>query len=116
MTTEVIYPDGSMSTFHEGGGATHEGMGITRLRLISARSALSIWLRQADEGKPAAERYQLTRNGHRLAVLNVIEPLSGKQFASATGRCTDKACRAALAECERMLASLEDSAVVFEVE
>lgn len=109
MTTEVIYPDGSMSTFHEGGGATHEGMGITRLRLISARSALEVYLKY--DG-----RMQLTRDGHRAAVLNVIEPLSGKQFSTPSGKVTKKSCREALAECERLLADLENSAVVFEAE
>lgn len=105
--TEVIWPDGSMSTFHAEGGAFHEGMGITRLRLISARSALEVYLKY--DG-----RMQLTRNGHRAAVINVIEPLSGKQFSTASGRVTKKSCREALAECERLIAALEASAVVYE--
>ena len=107
MTQEVIYSDGSMSTFHDGGGALHEGMGITRLRLISARSALEIYLKY--DG-----RMQLTRNGHRMAVINVIEPLSGKQFSTPTGKVTKAGCRKALAECERLIAEIENNAVVYD--
>jgi hypothetical protein len=109
MGQDVIYKDGSVSTFHEGGGSFHEGTGITRLRLISARSALSIYLKY--EG-----RMQVTRNGHRMAVINVIEPLSGKTFSTPSGKVTMKSCREALVECERMLAEIEDNAVVCEVE
>ena len=106
MEMEVIYPDGSMSTFHDGGGSMHEGMGITRLRLITARSALQTYIKW--EG-----RMQLTRDGHRAAVINVIEPLSGKRFTTPSGKVTMKSCREALAECERLLSDLENSAVVY---
>lgn len=106
--TEVIYADGSRSEFREGGGATHDGgTAIDRLRLISARSALQIYLKYGG-------RMQLTRDGHRLAVINVIEPLSGKRFTTASGKVTMKSCREALAECERMIADLETAAVVWE--
>lgn len=110
---EAMFPDGSLAQFFAGGGSVHDGpIAIERLRLITAKSALSVWVRQADQGIPARERFQLTRNGHRLAILNVIEPLAGKMFASPTGRCSDKACREALAACVAMLAALEDSAVI----
>lgn len=103
---EAIYPDGTMSTFSEGGGSFHEGMGIQRLRLITARQCLSTYIKF--DGK-----MELTRNGHKLAVVNVIEPLSGKKFTSPTGRLSFAGCRKALAECERLIADLEDSAVVW---
>lgn len=103
---EVIYEDGSMSTFTGGGGATHAGLGIVRLRLIVARQALEIYLKY--DGN-----WQLTRDGHRLAVLNVIEPLSGKRFASPSGRVTKRACREALAECKALIAGIEAGAVVW---
>lgn len=103
---EVIYPDGSMSVFREGGGAHHEGMGITRLRLISAKQALEVYLKY--DG-----RMQLTRDGHRLSVINVIEPLSGKRFTTPSGKVTKASCRKALAECIKMLNDLESSAVVY---
>lgn len=109
MGMDVIYADGSVSTFHDGGGSFHEGSGITRLRLLSARSALATYIKW--EGQ-----MQLTRNGHRMAVINVIEPLSGKTFSTPSGKVTMKSCRLALVECERLLAELEGNAVILEVE
>lgn len=106
--TEVIYSDGSRSEFRDGGGATHDGVtAIDRLRLISARSALQIYLKY--DG-----RMQLTANGHRMAVINVIEPLSGKRFSTPSGKVTMKSVREALAECERLIAQIEHDAVVWE--
>lgn len=109
MGMDVIYADGSVSTFHEDGGSFHEGSGITRLRLITARSALKVYLKSDGQ-------WQLTRDGHRHAVLNIIEPLSGKMFATPTGKVTKASCRKALVECERLLAELEGNAVILEVE
>jgi len=108
MGMDVIYADGSVSTFHEG-GAFHEGSGITRLRLITAKQALEIHLKY--EGRMA-----LTRNGHIGAVVNVIEPLSGKKFTTPSGKVTMKVARSALGECLRMLHDLEASAVILETE
>jgi hypothetical protein len=105
---EVIYADSSTSTFHEGGGAFHDGpTAIARLQLITARSALSLYLKTNGA-------VQLTANGHRMAVINVIEPLSGKQFSTASGKVTMKSCREAWAECERLIADIESGAVVYE--
>jgi hypothetical protein len=106
---EVIYADGSMSTFDGHGGSFHEGTGITRLRLLTAKQALEVYLKW--EGK-----MQLTRDGHRAAVINIIEPLSGKQFTTASGKVTMAVCRKALEECKRMLADLEGAAVIVETE
>lgn len=110
MGTDALFPDGSVATFNDGGGSFHDGgMAMDRLRLITARSALQTYIKW--EG-----RMQLTRDGHRAAVLNVIEPLSGKQFSTRTGKVTMKSCREALAECEAMLAAIEASAVVLETD
>jgi hypothetical protein len=105
-----MYPDGS--TY--GNGLITGGVAMNRARLIVARRALEVWLRQADEGKPASERWQITRNGHRLAILNVIEPLWGEPLASPTGRCTDAACRKALEACDQMLAAIDEQAIVYD--
>lgn len=103
--TEVIYPDGSMSAFHENGGASHDGgLAIDRLRLIAAISALSIYIRT--EG-----RMQVTRNGAQLAIKNVIEPITGRTYKRSMLGKID-----ALADAEYLLAMLEDSAVVYEGE
>jgi hypothetical protein len=107
--SEALFPDGS--TY--GNGLITGGLAMHRARLITARMALEVWLRQAAEGKPAAQRWQLTRNGHRLAILNVIEPLAGRQIASPTGRCSDKACRDALKVCNELLAAIDDEAIIY---
>lgn len=110
MPTDALFPDGSVATFRDGGGSFHDGgSAIDRLRLISARSALSIYIKY--DGK-----MQLTRDGHYLAIVNVIEPLSGRKFTTATGRVTMPRVKAALAECERLLAELEASAIVLETD
>ena len=108
MTTDVLYHDGSRSQFREHGGATHDGpVAIARLQLITAKAALQTYLKFDGQ-------FQLTANGHRLAVINVIEPLSGKKFTTASGKVTKKSCREALAECEFLIAAIEDGAVVYE--
>lgn len=99
---EVIYPDGSMSTFTEGGGSFHDGgLAIERLRLISAKHALRIYI----ESNGA---FQLTRNGAHLAIKNVIEPLTGKKYKrSMDGK------REAYSDCVDMLYAIEDQSVIY---
>ena len=105
--SEVIYQDSSMSTFHKDGGSSHDGpLAIDRLRLITAIQALRISLR--------GEGWELTRNGSKLAVVNVIEPMSGMDFHTPSGRLTAKGKREALQVAEQMLAAIESSAVIYE--
>lgn len=106
--TEVIYADSSTSTFYGNGGASHEGdLAIARLQLITAKHALEIYLKY--DGK-----FQLTRDGHRLAVVNVIEPMSGETFTTPSGKVTKKSCREALEWCKDMIYAIEHGAVVLE--
>lgn len=108
MTTEVIYADSSTSTFHAGGGSSHEGdLAIARLQLITAKHALEMYIKYNGE-------FQLTRDGHRAAVINVIEPMSGQKFTTRSGKVTMKSCREALECCKQMLWAIEHGAVVFE--
>lgn len=108
MTTEVIYSDTSTSTFHGNGGSSHEGdLAIARLQLITAKHALEIYIKH--DGK-----FQLTRDGHRLAVINVIEPMSGQRFTTPSGKVTMKSCREALECCREMIWAIENGAVVYE--
>jgi len=108
MTTEVLYQDGSTSTFHKEGGSTHEGAtAIARIQLLHAKAALEIYLKS--DG-----RMQWTANGHRMAVINVIEPLSGKQFSTRSGKVTKRSCREALVECYVLLSGIESGAVIYE--
>jgi len=75
---------------------------MERLRLISAKSALSIYIKH--NGK-----MQLTRNGAQLAIVNVIEPLTGKKYKrSMNGK------KEALADCEALIQGIEGGAVVYE--
>ena len=101
MKTEVIYEDGSRSEFRDG-GAFHDGeLAIVRLRLITAKSALSIYIKY--EGK-----MELTRGGAQAAIVNVIEPLTGKKYKrSMNGK------REALLDCEELLWAIENNAVVW---
>lgn len=103
MNTEVIYPDGSISTFHDGGGSTHDGpLAIDRLRLIVAKQALETYIKF--DG-----RMEITRGGARMAIENVIAPITGKKYKrSMNGK------RDALADCYELLITLEDSAVIYE--
>ena len=104
MDTEVIYQDGSMSTFAEG-AAFHDGpLAIERLRLIAAKHALSTYLRTNGA-------MQLTANGAQLAIKNVIEPLTGKTYKRSR-----KGKEEALADCETWIDGIERGAVVLEEE
>lgn len=105
MSTEVIYEDGSMSSFDRNGGSAHfGGVAIDRLRLLTAIQALSLYIKT--EG-----RMQLTANGTTLAIRNVIEPATGKTYKrSMNGK------REALADAEALLAAIEGTAVVYKEE
>jgi hypothetical protein len=102
MTTEVIYPDGSISEFREGGATIHSGeLAIHRLRLITAKSALGMYVKT--DG-----RMEMTRGGAQMSIENVIAPLTGKKYKrSMNGK------REALEDCLALLAQLEESAVVW---
>jgi len=100
---EVLYPDGSRSTFFEGGGAFHDGGdSIQRLRLITAMQALRVYLES--DG-----RWQLTRNGAQNAIKNVIEPATGKTYKrSKNGK------NEAYRDVIQLLNELEMAAVVYD--
>ena len=100
MSTEVIYQDGSMSEFHDGGGSSHQGdLAIERLRLIAAKGALNVYINT--QGK-----MQLTRNGAQNAVQFVIEPLTGKTYKRSM-----KGKQEALNDCIGLLQYLENNTV-----
>ena len=100
MSKEIIYQDGSMSEFHDGGGSSHQGdLAIERLRLITAQSALTIYIKY--EGK-----MQLTHNGAQNAIKNVIEPLTGKTYKRSM-----KGKQEALNDCIELLQYLENNTV-----
>ena len=101
---EVIYKDGSMSEFDERGSFHNGGLAIERIRLLTAKSALDIYIKY--EGK-----MQLTRNGAQNAIVNVIEPLTGKKYKRSM-----KGKQEALDDCIELLAKLEHEAVVYEEE
>jgi hypothetical protein len=101
---EVLYADGSQSTFGGGGGMHAGGLAITRIRLITARSALRTYIQS--EGK-----WQLTANGAQLAIKNVIEPLTGNSYKRSM-----KGKQAALDDCEALIWAIENDAVVWEGE
>ena len=103
MTTEVLYQDGSTSTFHDGGGSSHDGyLAIERMRLIMARSALRTYIKSGG-------KWQVTRNGAQLAIANVIEPITGKKYKRSM-----KGKHEALADCEMILDALESGAVIYQ--
>jgi hypothetical protein len=110
---EAMFPDGSTvgnGMIAPAPGHRHEdGLSIAmhRARLINAKHALEVYLRH--DG-----RMQLTAGGHRKAVILVIEPLSGKTFTTPTGKVTKAGCRAALKECYALLASIDDTAIVYD--
>lgn len=64
---------------------------MDRLRLFTAKQALEINLKHNG-------RMELTANGARLAVLNVITPLTGKDYLTPSGRLTAPGKREALAD------------------
>jgi hypothetical protein len=105
MATEVIYQDGSMSTFHDDGGSSHTGYGaMDRLRLLNAISALKVYIKWDGE-------MQLTANGAHRAIKTVIEPMTGQTYKrSMNGK------KQALADAIALLAYLEGTAVIYEGE
>jgi hypothetical protein len=54
-------------------------------------------------------KFEITRGGARMAIDNVISPITGKRYKrSMSGK------REALADCYELLLILEDSAVIYE--
>lgn len=103
MSTEVIYSDGSISSFYPT-HQTHDGpTALMRLRLLMAKGALATYI---DSGGA----FQLTRNGAQLAIKNVVEPITGKTYKRSM-----KGKREALADCLDLIADIEAGIVVFEV-
>jgi len=101
---EVIYTDGSISTFTEGGGGSHVGeLAIERYRLKTAALALTIKLRPGG--------MELTRNGAALAIQNVIQPATGKTYKRSR-----KGKEEALADCLTLIAEIEGAALVVDGE
>lgn len=105
---EVIYKDGSTSTFTEGGSYHAGELALQRIRLITAKSALKTYL---DRG------FEITRDGSWAAVMLVIAPLTGKDYTSGMSqRLTKKGKREALDDCLELLATLEYEAVIYDEE
>jgi hypothetical protein len=102
---EALFPDNS--TY--GNGLITGGIAMHRARLVMARQALEVYLRHNGQ-------MQLTRDGHKRAVVFVIEPLSGKTFTTPSGRLTKAGCRKALVECQRLLNEIDKDAIVYEDE
>ena len=99
---EVIYPDGSMTTVTQGHTA-HDGyLAIERIRLITAVSAISMYLRTGME---------MTYGGSKAAIDNVIAPLTGKTYKR-----SKKGKMEALADAEELLAQIEANVIVYETE
>lgn len=102
--SEVMYRDGSISQFHDGGGSSHDGpLAIERLRLIMALSALRTYIKSGG-------KWQVTRNGAQMAIVNVIEPLTGKTYKRSM-----KGKQEALADCEALLAQIDGDAIILDV-
>lgn len=98
---EVIYADGSRSEFSNGGSCHDGDIAIERLRLISAASALRIFIETGG-------KMQLTANGAQNVITYVIEPITGKKYKrSMNGK------REAYADCRAIIADIENSAVIY---
>ena len=103
MSTEVIYSDGSLSQFADHGATVHSGAAaIQRIRLIAAASALRVYIESGG-------KWQMTRNGAQRAIVNVIQPLTGKTYKrSMNGK------REAFADCQELIYLIERDAVIVE--
>ena len=101
MNTEAMYQDGSISTFTEGGGFHSGDLAMQRLRLITAKSALQIYIKYKGQ-------MELTRNGARNSIENVIQPLTGKIYKRSL-----KGKQEALDDCIELLAQIENNAVIY---
>ena len=98
---EVLYADGSTSTF-KGGGSFHAGnAAVIRYSLISARMALRTYIRS--EGK-----FQVTHNGAQNAIKNLIEPMTGKKYKRSMAGKVE-----ALVDCDDLIIAIETGAVVW---
>ena len=73
MTTEILYPDGSISVYTKS-GAMHTGeAALHQIRLRSAEMALRVYI-------DTDGRMQLTANGAQNAIKYVIAPETGKKY------------------------------------
>lgn len=98
---EAIYSDGSYAQ----PGLRAGGLAVRSLSLFSAIQALEVYIKW--EG-----RMQLTRDGHRKAIINVIEPMTGQKFTTPTGKVTMAGCRKALVAAKALLEQIEADRVI----
>lgn len=98
---EAIYPDGSYAQ----PGLRAGGMAVNSLSLFVACQALEVYLRHNGQ-------FQTTANGHRKAVINVIEPMTGEKFTTPSGKVTKASCRKALAAGRKLLDEIDASRVI----
>lgn len=97
---EVIYTDGSTSTFTEGGGSQHVGgTAINRLRLKTCKMALECKLNRGME---------LTRGGSQSAMY-IIAQETGKTYKRSR-----KGKEEALADVIALIDQIENNAVIYE--
>lgn len=102
MITEVLYADGSRSEANAGGVVHEGGLAIERLRLLTAKSALSLYIKTSG-------RMEITRGGAQLSIENVIAPLTGKKYKRSMNGKQD-----ALDDCVALLAMIEGTAVIMD--
>lgn len=98
---EAVYSDGSYAQ----PGLRAGGLAVNSLALFSAIQALEVYLKW--DG-----RMQLTANGHRKAVINVIEPMTGQTFTTPSGKVTKAGCRKALAAAKALLDQIDADRVI----
>ena len=98
---EVLYADGSTSTFKRGGSFHAGNAAVMRYSLISARMALRTYIRS--EGK-----FQVTHNGAQNAIKNLIEPMTGKKYKRSMAGKVE-----ALTDCDDLILAIEAYAVVW---
>jgi hypothetical protein len=80
-------------------------MAVNSLALFVACQALEVYLRHNGQ-------MQYTANGHRKAVINVIEPMTGEKFTTPSGKVTKAGCRKALAAGRKLLDEIDASRVI----
>jgi len=97
---EVIYTDGSTSTFTKGGGSQHVGrVAVSRFQLMTCKMALECRLNRGME---------LTRGGSQSAMY-IIAQATGKTYKRSR-----KGKEEALADVIALIAEIENNAVIYE--
>lgn len=101
---EAMFPDGSIHAVNGGAAMFTGATAVSRYHLITIKHGIRLKLNTGMDPRKGWLKHQ---------AMPYLTSLTGTEYLSPTGRLTTAGMRAALADCERLLNEIADTAVVY---